>query len=102
MVLIFHICQVQFRPFLKLSDDLRSGRSLTWGLAGTALDNDARKKFTLFLRTATSIETPGSADDDLPLHDWAIDLDTGLWMRWGSVKEDEAGHMGKPNCSMNS
>ena len=68
--------------------------SLTWGLCGTAINNEGRKKFTAFLRNATSVVTPGTVEDELPIHDWAIDLDTGLWMRWGSVKEDEASHMG--------
>lgn len=33
-------------------------------------------------------------EDELTVHDWAIDLDTGLWVRWSAVKEDEATHMG--------
>ena len=70
-------------------------RCLTWGLAGTAVDKEARKKFSMFVCNSLSIETPVSSDEDLTLHDWAIDLDTGLWVRWGTVKEDEAKHLGQ-------
>jgi len=68
--------------------------TLTWGLAGTAVDLEARQKFTSFLRNSSSIVLPGSPEDDLTVHDWAIDLDTGLWVRWASVREDEASHVG--------
>ena len=70
---------------------------LTWGLSGTAINDDERKKFTLFVKNATSVVTPGSVESEEPLHDWAIDLDTGLWVRWNAIKEDEAHHMGCGN-----
>lgn len=75
-------------------------RCLTWGVAGTAVDKEARKQFSQFVCNSTSIETPVSPGDDLALHDWAIDLDTGLWVRWGSVKEDEAKHLGQNKLHM--
>jgi len=59
------------------------------------VDKEARKKFSMFVCNSLSIETPVSSDEDLTLHDWAIDLDTGLWVRWGTVKEDEAKHLGQ-------
>ena len=59
------------------------------------MDKEARKKFSMFVCNSTSIETPVSPDEDLTLHDWAIDLDTGLWVRWATVKEDEAKHLGQ-------
>ena len=59
------------------------------------MDKEARKKFSMFVCNSLSIETPVSSDEDLTLHDWAIDLDTGLWVRWGTVKEDEAKHLGQ-------
>jgi hypothetical protein len=68
--------------------------SITWGLAGTAVDVEARLKFRSFILTATSVMTPGVFEDNVPLHEWAIDLDSGLWVRWGSVKADETSHMG--------
>ena len=65
-----------------------------WGLAGTAVDVEARLKFRSSILSATSFMTPGVFEDNVPLHDWGIDVDNEPWVRWGFVKADETSHMG--------
>jgi hypothetical protein len=55
--------------------------STVWGLTGTVIDLNERKKFSIFLQNSTSIVLPSEYADDDCLHNWFLD-ESGLWQSW--------------------